>query len=234
MTDKNYYLIADLHLSEARPDALKLFAHFLKEITSPDNILFILGDFFDYWVGDDAMNGFQRHAVNLLAYAHDGGLIVYFMHGNRDFLIGKRFAQQAKLTLISDPFVLKLKHKSILLMHGDLLCTDDKSYQLFRKIARNSIIKSLYLALPLKIRQAIAQKIRLKSKQKNEKYKIIDVTEQGIQQYLTPHRLLIHGHTHLFNAHHKKHYTRYVLGDWFINGSYIHIDSDENITLKKI
>ncbi|WP_151194127.1 UDP-2,3-diacylglucosamine diphosphatase [Cysteiniphilum sp. JM-1] len=230
----NYYIIADLHLNESRPQTTDLFKTFLDDISHMGNALFILGDFFDYWVGDDVTSPMQEDIIKALHDAHDKGLTIYFMHGNRDFLIGKSFTQKAKVTLINDPYLLQLKHKNIVLMHGDLLCTDDKSYQMFRYVVRTPVVKKLYLSLSAKTRQRIAQKIRAKSKQKNEKYKIIDVTPKGIKRYLGDNKVLIHGHTHLFNTHHEKNYTRYVLGDWFNTGSYIHIDHDENIRLLKL
>ena len=230
----NYYIIADLHLNESRPQTTYLFKTFLNKISQSGNALFILGDFFDYWVGDDVLTNMQQDIILSLANAHDKGLQVYFMHGNRDFLIGNTFAQKANVTLINDPYILELTHKEIVLMHGDLLCTDDTSYQIFRQFVRNSMVKKLYLSLPAKTRQNIARKIRLKSQQKNEKYKTIDVTLKGIKRYLADNKLLIHGHTHLFNTHHEKTYTRYVLGDWFNSGSYIHVDKHENIALLKL
>lgn len=230
----NYYIIADLHLNESQPQTIDLFKTFLNNISHEGNALFILGDFFDYWVGDDVISHMQEAIIKALLDAHEKGLTIYFMHGNRDFLIGKTFAQKSKVTLINDPYLLQLKHQDIVLMHGDLLCTDDKSYQIFRYIARNPLVKKLYLSLSAKTRQRIAQKIRAKSKQKNKKYKIIDVTPKGIKRYLDDNKLLIHGHTHLFNTHHEKNYTRYVLGDWFTTGSYIHIDHNENIKLLKL
>ncbi|WP_116964071.1 UDP-2,3-diacylglucosamine diphosphatase [Fastidiosibacter lacustris] len=228
---KNYYIIADLHLSEVRVQATALFERFLADITNKDNSLYILGDFFDYWIGDDAISPFNLHIADLLAHAHDSGLQIYFMSGNRDFLIGQRFAKRAKITLVSDPHVLVLSKITILLMHGDLLCTDDKSYQIFRKIVRNKLIQWLYLRLPLRLREKLAKGIRITSHKKNAKYKVIDVTEKGIQKYLGKHKTLIHGHTHLFNIHHQQNYIRYVLGDWFKNASYVHIDRHCNIHL---
>lgn len=227
----NYYIIADLHLNELRPKTTELFKQFLKKISSLNNALFILGDFFDYWVGDDVLSKMQLNIIECLATAHDTGLKIYLMHGNRDFLIGESFVKSAKILLIDDPYLLQLKHKHILFMHGDLLCTNDKSYLLFRKFVRNTLIKKLYLLLPPHTRQKIAEKIRHQSQQKNKKYKIIDVTAKGIQKYLGKHKFLIHGHTHLINIHHEQSYMRYVLGDWFNSGSYIHINFNENIAL---
>ncbi|WP_440617617.1 UDP-2,3-diacylglucosamine diphosphatase [Cysteiniphilum sp. 6C5] len=230
----NYYIVADLHLNESRPQTIDLFKIFLNNISHVGNALFILGDFFDYWVGDDVISHMQEDIIEALFNAHHKGLTIYFMHGNRDFLIGKTFVQKTQVILIDDPYLLQLKHKNIVLMHGDLLCTNDRSYQIFRCIVRNLLVKKLYLSLSAKTRQRIAQKIRAKSKQKNKKYKIIDVTSKGVKRYLGDNKLLIHGHTHLFNTHYETSYTRYVLGDWFNTGSYIHIDHDENIKLLKL
>jgi len=229
-----YYLIADLHLSENRPETLNLFEAFLINISQKSTTLYILGDFFDYWIGDDVVSDFHQQVINLLATAHDKGLVIYFMAGNRDFLVGKRFAKQAKLQLINDPYTLSIANKNILLMHGDLLCTDDSDYQKFRKISRNKIIQFIYLAMPVFYRKYLAKKARAKSKLKNEKYKIVDVTKAGIDHYIGAHSILIHGHTHLFNTHYEKDYTRYVLSDWFKNGSYIHINQEGKITLEKL
>lgn len=228
----NCYIISDLHLSEQRPKIVTLFSQFLQNITAPDHALYILGDFFDYWIGDDDLSDFNRSIIGLLNDAVESGLKIYVMHGNRDFLIGQKFAQLSGVTLIPDPFVLTGGQQEILLMHGDLLCTDDKSYQLFRKVVRNFFIKALYLSLPLKIRRKIAQIIRQQSQKKNIYLKIIDVTTKGINHYIKHYPVLIHGHTHLFNCHQSKNYIRYVLGDWYKSGSFIKIEHN-TISLEK-
>jgi len=228
----NCYIISDLHLSEERPTMVSLFSCFLQEITLLAHTLYILGDFFDYWIGDDDLTDFHRSVISLLDHAVKNGLKIYLMHGNRDFLIGQQFAKQSGVTLIPDPLVLNNGQQQILLMHGDLLCTDDKSYQLFRKVVRNPVIKFLYLSLPLSLRREIAKMIRQKSQQKNKHVKIIDVTTKGINRYIKDYKVLIHGHTHLFNCHRAKHYTRYVLGDWHSSGSFIKIH-DNKISLEK-
>ncbi|WP_235826886.1 UDP-2,3-diacylglucosamine diphosphatase [Facilibium subflavum] len=228
---KTYYIISDLHLSADRLVIVKLFEQFLNDIAKANTQLYILGDFFDYWIGDDDPTPFNQIIADKLKKARDNGLEIFLMHGNRDFLIGRSFAKKANISLIDDPFILKATNQEILLMHGDLLCTDDKSYQLFRKLSRNILVKKLYLSLPLSLRLKLAKKIRQKSQQKNQKYKIIDVTEKGIQKYINGYQTLIHGHTHLMDIHHKDSYTRYVLGDWFKTGSYIKIQGSD-IVLK--
>lgn len=229
----NYYIISDLHLKDSQPKTIKLFQIFLDRISHPGNTLFILGDLFDYWVGDNIVDNAQKETIDFLRDSHNKGLRVYFMHGNRDFLIGKEFAGQAKISIINDPYLLKLKHKNILLMHGDLLCTNDISYQIFRKIIRNIFIKKVYLMLPMKIRKGIAKKIRLKSQQKNDRKKTIDVTLKSIDKYIGKNSIIIHGHTHILGEHREKNYVRYVLGDWFNSGNYIHINQNEDIVVSK-
>ena len=228
----NCYIISDLHLSDQRPKAVLLFSRFLQKITAPGHTLYILGDFFDYWVGDDDLSDFNCSVIGLLRDAVEQGFKIYLMHGNRDFLLGQQFAKQSGVTLIPDPFVLNNGQEKILLMHGDLLCTDDRSYQLFRKVVRNAFIKAVYLSLPLSLRRKMAQVIRKKSQQKNARFKTIDVTTKGINHYIKHYPVLIHGHTHLFNCHHAKNYTRYVLGDWYNSGSFIKIDHN-TIRLEK-
>lgn len=218
------YIISDLHLSEQRPQMLTLLEQFLSGIVGKGNQLFILGDFFDYWIGDDDLTAFHQRVIKTLANAHERGLTIFFMHGNRDFLVGKHFAEQAKVTLIDDPYDFKHNGLNIRLMHGDLLCTDDKSYQRFRKIVRRRWFKVLYLSLPLKVRRFLAQQTRAKSQAKNKSYPNIDVTDLGIKRYGYGFAILIHGHTHKFALYQHQKLQRYVLSDWFEKGSYICIN----------
>ena len=224
---KNIYIISDLHLSSKRPHTVCLFERFLNEVINENSTLYILGDFFDYWIGDDYVDAFIQHIINLLRATAKKGITIYFMHGNRDFLIGKTFAKKAQLTLIDDPYMLKINDLQILLMHGDLLCTSDVKYQRFRRVARNKWTKTLYLSLPLGIRRSLAKGIRKKSSAHNRKQQVIDVTRQGIDTYAKDVAQLIHGHTHLFNTHLEESPQRHVLGDWDQCGSYIVIDRKE-------
>ncbi|MFZ9036013.1 MAG: UDP-2,3-diacylglucosamine diphosphatase [Francisellaceae bacterium] len=219
------YIISDLHLSAQRPQTAALFFRFLKEITTKADRLYILGDFFDYWIGDDDWSDFNRQIIDRLRQAADDGLHIYFMAGNRDFLIGQRFCATAGIHLINEPYLLSYRRSTIVLMHGDLLCGDDKSYLRFRRCVRSRLIQTLYLMLPLRLRRRLAEKIRHQSREKNSQYPDIDVTKERIAYYRQSAPYLIHGHTHKFAVHEESDYTRYVLGDWHENeGSYIKID----------
>ena len=222
----NFYIVSDLHLSERHPETTLLFACFLKDVTALNHTLYILGDFFNYWIGDDDLSKFNRSVIALLKDAVENGLKIYLMHGNRDFLINQQFANKSGVILLPDPSLIYDEQKHILLMHGDLLCTDDKSYQLFRKIVRNTITKSLYLMMPLALRKKIVQIIRQRCHQKTKKVKIVDVTTTGIKRYIKECKVLIHGHTHLFNQHRCENYSRYVLGSWGETGSFIKIHNN--------
>ena len=227
MAHKKIYIVADLHLCEKNNDMFELFHKFLKEITSKDNTLYILGDFFNYWIGDDQRDDFNNKVVETLKEATDDGLEIFFMRGNRDFLVGRKFAKYSGVKLIKDPYYIKVGNNKILLAHGDRMCTDDISYQRYRKyIANNLILYMLWVNTTLAFRERIASNTRNKSKLKNYKFPDIDVTAKGIEKYRKDCNIVIHGHTHKMNIHHEENYTRYVLSDWFKKGSYIEIEKD--------
>ena len=221
---KTCYIISDLHLNSRRSDIVQRFVSFIGQIANKDNELYILGDLFDYWLGDNSMSKFDLSIASVLRKAADDGLSVYLMHGNRDFLIGRHFASLSNVKLISDPYILCRKSRKFLLMHGDMLCTNDKIYQLFRKIVRNKLIKYLYLLLPLSLKLNFKQKIQYQSKMRNSHYKIIDVTLTGINKYIQNYPVLIHGHTHQQGTYKSEGYIRYVLGDWLKRANYIKIN----------
>ena len=225
------YIISDIHLNKKNEKSLVAFTEFLKKISRYSAQLFILGDLFDHWIGDDDTRPFNRSIINLLRTT-SSTIPIYFMHGNRDFLIGSDFANATNVKIINDPYILNFKNHIAILTHGDLLCTKDCSYQLFRKIIRNRYIIKIYLSLPIKLRIKISNLIRSVSTRKNKKYKIIDVTNEGIEKYRKNKSIIIHGHTHLFGTHSNKNYTRHVLGSWHKNISYLKI-SDNHIELKK-
>lgn len=233
MDHKNtIYIISDLHLSLGHLETYDIFENFIKEIASHDNSLFILGDFFNYWIGDDHRDPFYTKITNTLKAASHQGLQIYFMHGNRDFLASKQFEKNSGITIIKDPYYFNIKKdEHILLTHGDLFCTDDISYQRYRKyIAYNKVLRFLFRNLPLFIREKIADKTRNHSSTKNRYMPDVDVTLEGIEKYRRGCNIIIHGHTHRMNIHKEKDYTRYVLGDWFKDGNYIKIDSEGEIT----
>lgn len=227
MVHKDIYIIADLHLNANNSKIAEIFRNFLESISSPENKLFILGDFFDYWIGDDHTDAFYHQITGYLKKASDSGLEILFMHGNRDFLISKKFEKQSGVKIIKDPYYLKVGSNKIVLAHGDLLCTDDKSYQFYRTLARNGILQFLFRRLPLFIRQRLAKTARSHSYEKNTQKPNIDVTEKGILKYKKDCNIVIHGHTHKMHIHEENGYTRYVLGDWFKKGNYIKISGDK-------
>jgi UDP-2,3-diacylglucosamine hydrolase len=218
----NTLFISDLHLARERPQITAIFLDFLKTRAAKAQALYILGDFFDVWIGDDAMDDYARSIAKALRELADTGVPIYLMPGNRDFLYGHAFCQQSGVTLISDPLLIDLYGTPTLLAHGDALCSADKAYQLFRKIVRNPITQFIFLHLPLFLRKKIASGLRRGSHLENQKKSayIMDVVQESVievmQKYHVQH--LIHGHTHQPNVHHfmldDKSATRTVLGSW--------------------
>ncbi len=222
---QDYYFISDLHLHPDGLENIQAFKTFIQSIARPKTALYILGDFFDYWVGDDDLNDFTRDIIWQLRFANHAGLSVYLMHGNRDFLLGKGFCQLAACELLTDPTILKQFGQTIVLTHGDLMCTDDIEYLKFRRLVRNRLFQLAFLSTTWSYRQKMAQKARHKSKSQQ---KIVDVTTQGIEQMARYQPdLLIHGHTHLKDQHQHDGFNRWVLGDWHKgHGSYIHLNAN--------
>ena len=223
-------LISDLHLCQSRPNINELFFDFLKNTALQAEALYILGDLFEYWIGDDDIDdGLNGQVVKALAALADSGTKIYFMHGNRDFLIGKRFVKFAKLTLLPDPTLIDLYGKRTLLTHGDTLCTDDIDYQRFRTQVRAEDWQKVFLAKPLDIRRAEVKEMREGSEKAKQKkpIEIMDVAENAVLDLLRRYDLpaLIHGHTHRRACHNLDinwHRTqRWVLPDWYETGGYL-------------
>jgi UDP-2,3-diacylglucosamine hydrolase len=220
--------ISDLHLADERPEINVLFFRFLDETAGTADALYILGDLFEYWVGDDQLDHdlLARAVVDSLRRVSDSGTHVFFMHGNRDFLIGERFAREAGLTILPDPTLIELDDQRVLLMHGDTLCTDDVAYQKFRAQTRTNEWKSATLAQPYKARQQLARSIRTQSDtEKSQKAEeIMDVTEATVEEIFRQHHypLMIHGHTHRPATHRLSvdghACERWVLADWHGRG----------------
>ena len=227
--------ISDLHLSAERPAITQLFLEFLRDRAAGADALYILGDLFEYWVGDDACDEAEyRPIVAGLRALTQSGVPVYVMHGNRDFLIGEGFAQATGARLLPDPTVIELCGNRTLLMHGDTLCTDDVEYQRFRVYIRQPAQIQGFLAKPLAERNAMLRGYREMSKaataQKAED--IMDVNANAVGVALRAHgvRTLIHGHTHR-PADHRIDLDgmparRIVLGDWYEQGSVLHCDAN--------
>ena len=213
------YFIADLHLSENRLHLLALFRQFMQEQAPEAEKLYILGDLFDFWIGDDEQSDLISEVQQLIRHLTEQGVPCYFQHGNRDFLIGKKFANACGLTLLPTYQVIDLYGTPTLLCHGDTLCVDDVKYQHYRKKVHQKWRQWLFLHLPLKVRLKIAEKIRAKSCQDKQlkSTEIMDVNADFVQQIFAQFHVtqMIHGHTHR-QKHHEipPHFHRIVLGDW--------------------
>ncbi|GAA0858080.1 UDP-2,3-diacylglucosamine diphosphatase [Aliiglaciecola litoralis] len=225
------YFIADLHLSADRPDITGCLEAFLRDIVPGTDALYVLGDLFEYWIGDDDRSQFNEHIAALFKQVSDAGVPIYFIHGNRDFLIRHKFAKRAGMQLLAQQVVVDLYGTPTLIMHGDELCTLDVAYQKFRKKARGWWWPRMVLALPLSTRRKIAERGRKTSQQNQQKLTmdIMDVTATEVVNIMKKHGVqrLIHGHTHRPAIHdlevNNQPAQRIVLGDWYDQGSYLKV-----------
>ncbi|MDT0594569.1 UDP-2,3-diacylglucosamine diphosphatase [Glaciecola petra] len=218
--------ISDLHLSAERPDIAQCFFTFMQNEAPLAESLYILGDLFEYWIGDDDKTPFSESIAQSISRVAET-TPVFFIHGNRDFAIRDSFAKRCNMTLLPEQFVIDLYGRRTLLSHGDELCTRDLAYMKFRKKSRGWWWPRLMLALPLKVRKYLAQKGR-KVSQNNQLHlteEIMDVTPSEVVKAMEHHNaeLFIHGHTHRPNTHelriNNKEVKRIVLGDWYSQGS---------------
>ena len=225
--------ISDLHLSEAHPHTCELFLHFLNDTAPQAEALYILGDLFEYWAGDDDLDTpFHRRICEALSRLATGGTQLFIMHGNRDFLMAHALADACHATLLADPTLIDLYGTPTLLTHGDALCTDDLAYQQFRTQVRSSDWRSNFLAQPLHQRKAQIEQLRQQSERsKQEKpMAIMDTNEEAVITLLRQHNYprLIHGHTHrpAKHLHHLDDHTceRWVLGDWDTQPNALRVD----------
>jgi len=210
-------IIADLHLTQVENDKVVLFDQFCTEYASQVGQLFILGDLFNTWIGDDiSLNTYQSIVTILNKLTKTTQ--VFVMVGNRDFLLSNTFEKETGCKLIEEPYLLNHDEKNYLLIHGDSLCTDDVDYQKLKKVLRNPIIQFIFLHLHKNLRLKLTGQLRKKSieAQSYKSEKIMDVNQLAVDELLTkyPNMDLIHGHTHRQNTHKMEKYTRYVLGDW--------------------
>ncbi len=224
--------ISDLHLESARPDIAAQFLEFLRSEAVAADALYILGDLFESWVGDDDPDEHYATIKQALRQLANAGTPVYFMHGNRDFMIGRGFADESSVTLLPDPYLLKFEGFKVLLSHGDAMCTDDVEYQKFREVTRNPAWQAMMLQKPLAERLAFARQARAVSMQRGAtmSQEISDVNQSAVEALMKQQavNLLLHGHTHR-PAVHKfsldgQAATRIVLGDWYEQGSVVRWD----------
>ncbi|WP_394132864.1 UDP-2,3-diacylglucosamine diphosphatase [Shewanella maritima] len=232
----NTVFIGDLHLSEDRPDITQAFNQFLHQLNNAE-ALYIIGDLFEVWVGDDIAEPFALAIANSIRSVAKH-TPVYFIHGNRDFMVGKDFCSKAGMTILPEVVTLDLYGKSTVVLHGDSLCTLDKAYQRFRKFRSIAWVRWLYGKLPKSKRLSIAANIRNKSKAGNQ-YKsvqIMDVEAEAVDALMTKTKCehMIHGHTHRPAIHHlANNKQRIVVGDWYEQGSVLVINQ-QGIELQQL
>jgi len=219
--------ISDLHLDESRPQLVDAFEELLATQAKNVDALYILGDLFESHIGDDDDAALNARVARATRTLRDAGVPVFFMHGNRDFLLGPDYAARAGMTLLEDPAVIELAGERVLLMHGDTLCTDDVEYLKFRTLVRDPNWQRAFLAKPLAERRAFAAQARGESRRHtaNAKPEIMDVNQIAVEAALRTHgvRRLIHGHTHRPATHRfdvdGMKAERIVLGDWYEQAS---------------
>lgn len=228
-------LVSDLHLTARRPETTAIFLRFLASRARGARALYILGDLFDYWAGDDDLDDpFNAEICAALADLDAAGTRAFFMPGNRDFLASERFGAASRLTFLDDPKVIQLAGVPTLLMHGDTLCTDDTDYIAFRAVARSPVWQAGILAKPLAERKTLLESLRAQSEAaKQDKDEVImDANAEAIANAFRRHHVtrMIHGHTHRRARHEHlvdgRKCERWVLGDWYERGNALAVGPD--------
>lgn len=228
------YFIADLHLANNRPDITNCFLRFLQYEAVKAQSLYILGDLFEVWLGDDDDSAYLATIAEALTTLSGFGTKIYYIHGNRDFLLGHRFAKKSAMIILPEVDLINLYAKNIVIMHGDTLCTKDIAYQKFRKKSRSWWWQALIKSLPLFVRKKMAADYRIKSEAATavKSQDIMDVTPEEVVNCLEHYQcqLLIHGHTHRPAKHeliaNGKNAQRIVLGDWYEQGAWLKVTPD--------
>ncbi len=226
--------ISDLHLEAGRPEIGEQFLAFLEGEARDADTLYILGDLFEFWVGDDDPNEHYAAMKRAMRALVDSGVPVFFMHGNRDFMIGVDFAHETGVQILADPHPVELHGTSVLLSHGDAMCTDDVEYQQIRAMTRNPEWQAMMLTKSLAERLAFAAHARTESQSKNESSngEIVDVNQDEVVKMIAEHgvEVLLHGHTHRPAVHDvdlgDRKAKRIVLGDWYEQGSVLRWDEN--------
>ncbi|NAW70420.1 MULTISPECIES: UDP-2,3-diacylglucosamine diphosphatase [Vibrio] len=218
--------ISDLHLSPARPDITQCFTHFMRTEARDADALYVLGDLFDFWIGDDDPTPFAQQIKAEFQQLTAAGVACFFVHGNRDFLIGQRFAKETGIVLLAQETVIHLYGTPVVILHGDTLCTEDVRYLAFREKVHKPWLQWVFNRLPYAIKKRIVQRVQsdIRHDKQQKAMEIMDVTPSEVIQVLNHHHvdIMIHGHTHRPAIHHLPqlgHKTRIVLGDWYSQGS---------------
>lgn len=234
--------VSDLHLQASHPQTCQAFVAFLERQALASEAVYLLGDIFEYWAGDDDLaEPFHLNLCQAIRRVSDAGVAVYWIAGNRDFLVGTTFAEAAGLTLLEEPYVARIGGQNIALLHGDAQCTDDINYMQFRAMVRQPAWQTQFLAMPLAQRKAIIAGLRESSRASNgeKSYAIMDVAPQAIADIFasTGTTIMIHGHTHRPALHEDGQFRRYVLPDWEYDvdqpsdrrGGWIAVETDGSI-----
>lgn len=224
---KKVIFISDMHLDEQHPEMAEQFILFLKNCDKSVDAVYILGDMFEVWIGDDYLNAFNQKIISALANATKKGLAIFIMYGNRDFLMRDAFFSATGCKLIDDPTIASLFGERVLLMHGDTLCIHDLKYMKARKLARNRLLQCIFLRLPLFLRKKFANNMRAKSNMHTQSAdrEIMDVANEEVVRMMQQHQVnyLIHGHTHKRGFHKidlsGNQGERIVLGSWHSRGN---------------
>jgi UDP-2,3-diacylglucosamine hydrolase len=227
--------ISDLHLEDRQPDTTGWLLEFLDGPARNADAVYILGDLFEFWIGDDALSTTARRVAEASAALVASGVVCFFIHGNRDFLLGDSYAMAAGLTLLPESLVIDLYGTPTLLLHGDTLCTDDIEYQTFRQQSRNPAWQAGILSLSVEERLKMARSARDASKLHTgaAAMEIMDVNESSVRNSFREHgvKRMIHGHTHRPAFHKYKlddgsEAERIVLADWYTEGSYLSVTEE--------
>jgi len=235
------YFIADLHLSQSRTDITDCFVSFLENEAVKAEVLYILGDLFESWIGDDDDSPFVDIISSALLTLNKTGTLIYYIHGNRDFLLGEKYAKKCGMVLLSEIKLIDLYGQPSVIMHGDTLCTRDVGYQKFRKKSRSWWWQTLIKALPLSVRRNKAENYRKQSAQATsmKSQEIMDVTPDEVVKCLEQYNCqwLIHGHTHRPAVHditaNNQPAQRIVLGDWYEQGAWLKVNADSFTLINK-
>lgn len=233
--------ISDLHLHPKDADITERFTKFIDWAGHNTRSVYILGDFFHVWPGDDALDAWSKSIATQLTKLASSGIKLYFLHGNRDFLLGPRFAKLASLTLLQEPAVITLGDCKVLLVHGDRYCTNDKGHQWLRRLTRNSIFPRLFLRLPYKIRAKLVNEVRQRSQANRSKsmadmdivtpVMISHMREWGVDTVIHGH---IHRPGHTVHGSNEKNYHQYVLSDWDDNPSLLCYDNPKGLYFDRL
>ena len=231
--------ISDLHLSHNTPEIHRGFIQFMRTEAIHADALYVLGDLFDFWVGDDDNSEFSLQIRAEFKRLTDSGVPCFFVKGNRDFLVGHHFAKQTGMTLLGDETVIDLYGRKAVILHGDTLCTQDTQYLAFREKVNQPWLQWFFNRLPLSLKRKIIGKIQHNARdtKKSKSLSIMDVTQSEVEKVMMAHDvdLMIHGHTHRPNTHQftcgDRVMTRIVLGDWYEQGSILCCNT-ENLTLE--